>query len=223
MKKTADPEQLLAQGLSDLQLDRALARPLSRYAEELRRWNRAYNLTAIRDPAEVVTRHLLDCLSLVPAIESAGIKAQPMLDVGSGAGLPGLILAIARPEWSIDVLDSNGKKARFLRHVQRSMGLQKVRVIESRAETYVPDARYAAVTSRAFASLDKFFVGTRHLLAEDGRWLAMRGHVDENDGALLAPDVAIDQVIPLHVPGLDEARHLVIASPRILGTSPLPK
>ena len=212
MKKIAEPERLLREGLSALQLDADLLDPLQRYMAELLRWNRAFNLTAVREPAQIVTRHLLDCLSLIPALELRSIAASPLLDVGSGAGLPGVLVAMARPQWQVDVLDSNGKKARFLRHVQRQLDLPNLRVIEARVETLEGAGPYAAITSRAYASTEKFFSSTRHLLAPDGRWLAMRGHVDDNDGHDSARGVLVEEVVPLHVPGLQEARHLLIAS-----------
>lgn len=210
MKKTAEAKRLGA-GLAALDLDLALSEPLLEYLFQLQRWNRAYNLTSVRDSNQMVTRHLLDCLSLLPALDEMPVEPTSVLDVGSGAGLPGLILAMARPSWTVDVLDSNGKKARFLRHVQRHMNLQNVRVLETRVERQVCSSGYSAITSRAFASLEDFFNSTRHLLGQPGCWLAMRGRVEDNELSGLPADVAIQQVVPLRVPGLDEARHLVIA------------
>lgn len=210
VKRIAEPEALLAQGLQELKLDAALAEPLLAYLAELVKWNSAYNLTAVRDPAEMVTRHLLDSLALLPHL--AAIPSSPMLDVGSGAGLPGLVLAIARPDWRIDVLDSNGKKARFLRHAQRSLHLDNVQVFESRVEELRVDEPYAAITSRAFASLGDFVAATEHLLADDGHWLAMKGRLDDNELAALPPAVYSSRAVRLVVPGLREERHLVIAT-----------
>jgi len=175
------------------------------YLAELEKWNAAYNLTAIRDPREMVTRHLLDSLVMVPHVRG------PLLDVGSGAGLPGIPLAIARPELAVTVLDSNGKKARFLRHAVRALKLGNVAVVEARVEDHRPDAPYAAITSRAFASLKDFFSLTGHLLAADGQWLAMKGKLDDSETQDLPAGVGIVDIKPLKVPGLAEARHLVIA------------
>ena len=197
--------QLVA-GLRTLNLDVSLAAPLLAYLAELEKWNAAYNLTAIRDPREMVTRHLLDSLVMVPQVRG------PLLDVGSGAGLPGIPLAIARPELAVTVLDSNGKKARFLRHAARALKLGNVQVVEARVEDHRPAAPYAAITSRAFATLKDFFSLTRHLLAADGQWLAMKGKLDDSETHDLPAGVGIVDIKPLKVPGLAEARHLVVAA-----------
>lgn len=210
VKRIAEPEALLAQGLQELKLESALEAPLLAYLAELVKWNAAYNLTAVRDPAEMVTRHLLDSLAMLPHLDA--IRTGLMLDVGSGAGLPGLVLAMARPDWRIDVLDSNGKKARFLRHVQRSLHLDNVQVFETRAEALRVDAPYAAITSRAFAALGDFVAATEHLLADQGHWLAMKGRLDDNELAALSPAVYSLRAARLAVPGLREERHLVIAT-----------
>lgn len=198
--------QTLQEGLAALRLPAALAAPLLAYLAELEKWNAAYNLTAIRDPREMVTRHLLDSLVMVPQVRG------PLLDVGSGAGLPGIPLAIARPELAVTVLDSNGKKARFLRHAVRALKLPNVAVVESRVEDYRPAQPFAVVTSRAFAALRDFFSLTGHLLAPDGQWLAMKGKLDDSEQQDLPAGVGIVEIKPLKVPGLAEARHLVIAS-----------
>lgn len=208
VKKAADPQALLREGLAQLHLDTALHAPLLDYLQELRRWNAAYNLTAVRDPAQMVTRHLLDSLAVLPALDLPAHAR--LLDVGSGAGLPGLPLALARPDWTVHVLDSNGKKARFLRHAVRTLALANVEVIESRAELHAPAQPYDGVISRAFASLADFVHGTQHLLAARGRWLAMKGRLDENELAALPARISPPQILPLSVPGLDEARHLIV-------------
>jgi 16S rRNA (guanine527-N7)-methyltransferase len=198
--------QTLEAGLAALALPAPLCVALLAYLQELEKWNAAYNLTAIRDPREMVTRHLLDSLVMVPHVRG------PLLDVGSGAGLPGIPLAIARPELAVTVLDSNGKKARFLRHAVRALKLPNVAVVESRVEDYRPQAPFAALTSRAFASLGDFFKLTGHLLAADGQWLAMKGKLDDSETHDLPAGVGIVDIKPLKVPGLAEARHLVIAA-----------
>jgi 16S rRNA (guanine527-N7)-methyltransferase len=201
-----DGEGELEAGLRALGIDRACSLALLDYLTELQKWNNAYNLTAIREPAEMVTRHLLDSLVLLPYVKG------PLLDVGSGAGLPGIPLAIAAPELQVTLLDSNGKKARFLRHAVRALKLDNVDVVESRVEDYRPAQPYAEVTSRAFAALGDFFRLSEHLLAADGQWLAMKGKLDGLETQQLPAGVGIVDIKALTVPGLDEARHLVVAA-----------
>ena len=212
VKKTADRADRLREGLAALHLSPELQPPLERYLDELLKWNAHYNLTAVRDPAEMVTRHLLDSLSVLGAWPSTLDAGCRLLDVGSGAGLPGVPLALARPDWQVDVLDSNGKKARFLRHVQRVLGLGNLRVIELRVEAYQPAMPYDAVISRAFSALDAFVEFTAHLLDEQGCWLAMKARLDDNRAAPLPPGVIRQRSVPLAVPGLAEERHLLILS-----------
>lgn len=205
--RAADPEARLRDGLARLGLplaEPAIAQWL-RYVEELGRWNAAYNLTAVREPAEMVTRHLLDSLVLLPYLGEAG----SLLDVGSGAGLPGLVLAIARPELAVTVLDASGKKARFLRHAVRTLALGGVTVVESRMERWTAPRPFDAITSRAFAALAEFVTLTDAPLAPEGRWLAMKGRIDPAELHALPERVQVRQVWPLEVPGLDETRHLV--------------
>ena len=197
--------QLVA-GLIALGVDATHASALLAYLDELLKWNAAYNLTSVREPEAMVTRHLLDSLVLHPHVHG------PLLDVGSGAGLPGIPLAIANPGLAVTVLDSNGKKARFLRHAVRTLKLDNVAVVESRVEDYQPEQPFAAITSRAFTSLRDFFSLTDHLLARDGHWLAMKGKLDPQETQDLPAGVGIVDIKPLQVPGLAEARHLVIAA-----------
>ena len=213
MKKTADPAQCLAQGLQALQLSTALQAPLLSYLSELQRWNAAYNLTAVREPVPMVIRHLLDSLAILPHLDAGLLPPEGrLLDVGSGAGLPGIPLALARPDWRVAVLDSNGKKARFLRHAQRSLGLANLEVIEARVEDHPPGPVYDAVVSRAFGAVETFVAVSGHLLADHGLWLAMRGRLDDNPGAALPADRGVRAAIPLTVPVLAEARHLLVVS-----------
>lgn len=208
---TAAWPELLAQGLQALALPVELQPPLAHYLEELQRWNSAYNLTAVRDPAEMVVRHLLDSLAILPHVEACMATAEPrLLDVGAGAGLPGIPLAIARPQWALSLLDSNGKKARFLRHVQRSLALPQVQVIEGRIEQLDPAAPYPLIVSRAFASLADFVRLSARALAPGGRWLAMKAHVSDEELAAIPPTVAVETIHPIEVPGLREARKLVV-------------
>lgn len=200
-------------GLTALHLPVGSAPALRAYINELQRWNAAYNLTAVRDPADMVVRHLLDSLSIVAAVESVMTShALPprLLDVGAGAGLPGIPLAIVRPEWRLTLLDSNGKKARFLRHVQRTLSLANIEVIEGRVEDCRAVEPYPLIVSRAFASLADFIGLTASLLAGNGRWLAMKGKVAPEELQALPPGVSVDSVQSLQVPGLREARSLVV-------------
>ncbi|QHS10400.1 16S rRNA (guanine(527)-N(7))-methyltransferase RsmG [Sinimarinibacterium sp. NLF-5-8] len=214
---TAHPQAAaLDRGLTalDLSLAASVQAQLLRYIDELRRWNAAYNLTAVRDPHEMVARHLLDSLAIVQPLRALGGYAQRrVLDVGSGAGLPGLLLAMVEPEVQVTVLDSNGKKARFMRHVVRTLALDNVEVAEARVESWSTGVGFGVITSRAFSALDAFFRQTAHLLAPGGQWAAMKGRLDHGEQAQLPPTVHICQTLSLQVPGLDEARHLIIAEP----------
>jgi 16S rRNA (guanine527-N7)-methyltransferase len=206
----SSPEGRLLAGLVALKLDPALAGPLLRYLGELVLWNKAYNLTAVREPAEMVTRHLLDSLVVLPHVGAAhGRDSFRIVDVGTGAGLPGIPLALANPALHVTLLDSNGKKARFLRHAQREIPLTNVEVVEARAEAYVPAAPFDAAVSRAFASLGDFLTATARLVADDGRWQAMKGKLDRSELAAVPPGFRVDQTVQLKVPGLDEERHLI--------------
>jgi 16S rRNA (guanine527-N7)-methyltransferase len=204
----ASPEGRLLAGLVALKLDPSLAAPLLKYLGELVIWNKAYNLTSVRDPAEMVSRHLLDSLTVLPHIGGR------VLDAGTGAGLPGIPLALANGALNVTLLDSNGKKTRFLRHAQRQIPLTNVEIVEARAESFQPPARFDAIVSRAFAHLREFLEQTAHLAADDGRWLAMKGKLDAKELGDVPPGFRIDPPIPLKVPGLDEERHLIIARRR---------
>src|SRR5699024_8586635 len=140
------------------------------YLRELTTWNATYNLTAVRDPLAMVTRHLLDCLAIVPFVSGASL-----VDVGSGAGVPGVVLAIARPKLDVTVVEANRKKAAFLRHVRRRLALDNVTVMQQRVENYSPAARFDIVTCRAFASAAQTASLAGHLIAPGGRVLLMKG------------------------------------------------
>lgn len=208
-------DRQLRQGIAELGVELPAEAPaqLLRYLDELSRWNSAYNLTAIRTPSEMVTRHLLDSLALLPVLDAQLPGPARVLDVGSGGGMPGIPLAIARPQWQLTLLDSNGKKARFLRHVVRQLTLAGTAVAECRVEAHAPDAPYAAIVSRAFASLADFFTATGTLLAPGGVWVAMKGKLDAAERAAVPAAVTIREIRPLQVPGLREERHAVIADP----------
>lgn len=177
---------------------------LARYVELLARWNQAFNLTAVRDPAAMVPRHILDSAVIAPFAKNG-----PLADVGTGAGLPGIVLAVLRPELAVTLIDSNGKKTRFCRQAAAELGLRNVAVAQARVEDYRPVERFATVISRAYASLADFASSTRHLLADGGTFLAMKGaypHAELHD---LPAGVRLVAVHPLHVPGLDAERHVV--------------
>ncbi|HEX8545258.1 MAG TPA: 16S rRNA (guanine(527)-N(7))-methyltransferase RsmG [Pseudomonas sp.] len=175
------------------------------YLALLIKWNKAYNLTAVRNPDEMVSRHLLDSLSVVPFI--AGPR---WLDVGSGGGMPGIPLAILFPEMKVTVLDSNGKKTRFLTQVKLELKLDNLEVIHSRAESYQPAVPFTGIVSRAFSSLEDFTGWTRHMGDTDTRWLAMKGLHPADELVALPADFYLDSAQALTVPGCQGQRHLLI-------------
>lgn len=196
------PAQALACGLAELalKLPAHSEAKLLAYVDLLGKWNRIYNLTAIRDPLEMVTHHVLDSLAVIPHLPVQG--ATTIADVGSGGGLPGIPLAIARPEWSVTLNDSLEKKAAFLRQATIELELANARVHEGRAERWTPAAPFDLVISRAFAELPDFVAVCAHLVAEDGWLAAMKG---------VAPrDAPACRVVPLRVPMLEAERHLVL-------------
>ena len=196
--------QRLDDGLAALGLDRALAAPLLEYLALLLRWNRTYNLTAIRDPDEMVVRHLLDSLAMQPYVQPGALA-----DLGTGPGLPGIPLAIARTDVQVTLVESNGKKARFLREAVRQLRLGNARVAESRAEAVDEPGAYAQITARAMDTLAGILEVGGHLLAPGGRLLAMKGVNPVEEIAALPPGWTALAVHPLAVPGLGAERHLV--------------
>lgn len=191
-----------------LPLDAAQRGALLAYLGMLAKWNRSYNLSAVRDPSSMVRRHLLDSLSILTWVD-----AGPVLDIGTGAGLPGIPLAIARPRLGFSLLDSNSKKTRFVQQVVGELGLANVEVIRERAERLARPRHYARITSRAFAGLAEMVIATRGLLAPGGRWLAMKGTLPEDELSMLPADVSAES-IALEVPGEPASRHLVIIRER---------
>ncbi|MEF3193971.1 MAG: 16S rRNA (guanine(527)-N(7))-methyltransferase RsmG [Halothiobacillaceae bacterium] len=171
--------------------------------ELLAKWNRAYNLTAIREPLEMVDKHLLDSLSLLPHVADA-----PLLDVGAGAGLPGLVLAIARPGLEVTLVDAVAKKVRFMEHAIRTLRLHHARALHARIEAI--KGQYPQITSRAFASLTDFLTLTRHLLAPGGRWLAMKGQMPHDELARLPAWAEVVATPRLAAPAALGERHLII-------------
>ncbi|HYW92864.1 MAG TPA: 16S rRNA (guanine(527)-N(7))-methyltransferase RsmG [Gammaproteobacteria bacterium] len=199
-------DALLARGLvrMHLALGKAQRDALVDYLLELARWNRAFNLTAVRDPVAMVPRHLLDSLTALP-----WVRPGRLLDVGSGAGLPGLVLAIARPDLEVVLLDSNGKRVRFLRHVLLALEVANARVVQARVEDYPAEGSFDTVISRAFSALDQMLVLSAPLLAEHGVLLAMKGASPEHELATLPAGWEATGVHPVQVPGLGAQRHLV--------------
>lgn len=197
----------LERGLSAMGLEAALAPPLLTYLTLLDRWNRTYNLTAIRDPLEMVTRHLLDSLAMRPYLE-----AGTLADLGTGPGLPGIPLAIARPKLQVTLVESNGKKARFMREVVRQLGLINARVAETRAEALAEPGAYDYLTARAMDTLAGIIAVGGHLLRPGGRLLAMKGVYPHDEIAQLPAGWRVEQVLPLQVPGLTGERHLVVVA-----------
>lgn len=208
------PAEQLAGGLAELGFALPAEAPekLLAYAALLEKWNRTYSLTALRDPAKAVSHHLLDSLAILPHL--AHIGPGPLLDVGSGGGMPGIPLAIADPARSVTLLDSNSKKTAFLQQAAIELGLPNISVHCGRVEQYHPPVGFSAIVSRAFSEMAEFVRLTRHLLAADGRWLAMKGVSPEREIAALREDVQVDALIRLQVPGIEGERHLVVLKTR---------
>lgn len=177
------------------------------YLALLIKWNKAYNLTAVRDPDEMVSRHLLDSLSVVPYVAEAGDN---WLDVGSGGGMPGIPLAILFPERQFTLLDSNGKKTRFLTQVKLELKLANLDVIHSRVEAFTPEQPFSGIVSRAFSSLEDFSNWTRHLGDGQTQWLAMKGVHPDDELQALPADFRLTATHVLKVPGCQGQRHLLI-------------
>ncbi|MCX7199271.1 MAG: 16S rRNA (guanine(527)-N(7))-methyltransferase RsmG [Proteobacteria bacterium] len=202
------PQTTLDTGLARLGLDLpAVARQkLLDYVALIGKWNQVHNLTAIREPVKMVTHHLLDSLALLTVIDG---PAKRLVDVGSGAGLPGIPLAIARPDWSVTLLDSNHKKGVFLQQAVSELGLSNVTVVVDRVEAFRPGAGFDYVVSRAFSDLPEFAELSRHLRGPGGTLLAMKGVYPYEEVLQLSPEIGTVEVIRLEVPGVDAERHLV--------------
>jgi len=199
----------LADGVAALGLDvdaRARAALLD-YLGLLEKWNKTYNLTAIHEPERMLTHHLLDSLIIAPQV-----GAGPLLDVGSGAGLPGIPLAIARPGLKVTLLDASQKKCGFMRQAAIDLKLSNVTVTHARVEDFRPADGFPQVVSRAFSDLSEFARLTRHLVAPGGEWLAMKGLYPHEEIAQLK-GARVTRDVPLRVPGLDADRHLIVMEP----------
>ncbi|HMO47702.1 MAG TPA: 16S rRNA (guanine(527)-N(7))-methyltransferase RsmG [Rubrivivax sp.] len=205
----------LRQGIEALRLKVSDAQQglLLDYLALLQKWNRAYNLSAVREPLQMVSQHLLDCLAIVSPLDRQlhGAAAR-VLDVGSGGGLPGVVLAVMRPGWPVCCVDAVAKKAAFIRQAAVELGLRNLHAEHARVETLrLPPAD--VVVSRAFASLAEFTRLTRGQLAPGGVWLAMKGKLPDDEIAALSPGVVVFHVEPLQVPGLDAQRCLIWMRP----------
>ena len=199
-----DASRQLAEGLAAMgfELPEAAQGRLLAYAALLDKWNKTFSLTALRGAEKAVSHHLLDSLAVLPYVPSGSL-----LDVGSGGGMPGIPLAIARPQLSVSLVDTVQKKATFLQQAAIELGLRNLRVHHARVEQMT--GQYAQISSRAFADLKTFVELTRHLLAPDGRWLAMKGAYPAEEIAALAPDIVVERTLALTVPGLEAERHLI--------------
>jgi 16S rRNA (guanine527-N7)-methyltransferase len=206
-KQTSALRPRLLEGLEYLSVPggAALADGLLHYLEELIRWNKTYNLTAVRDPAEMVTRHLLDSLSV-----DTFIKSDSVLDVGAGAGLPGIPLALVNPHASFVLMDSNGKKIRFIEHVVRELKLQNVLPLQARVESHPDQVVFDTIVCRAYASLLDFVSSSGHLLADGGEMIAMKGKVPQAELDELPATWTVARMDKVDVPGLDGERHILV-------------
>ena len=197
----------LAEGLAalPLELNASIQSGLIDYLHLLVKWNRAYNLTAVRQPEQMVVRHLLDSLVIGPYLQGNRV-----LDVGTGAGLPGIPLALAYPDYHFTLLDSNGKKIRFVTQAVAELGLANVDVIQSRVEAFQPGSRFDTITARAYASIEELVSQTTHLLADGGKYLIMKGVYPVAEVEAMPTGYCLEAVQPLNVPKLDAERHLLI-------------
>lgn len=198
--------ELICKGLAALSIDEQRAAPLYEYLQLLQKWNKPFNLTAIKKAEEMIPKHLMDSLSVLAHLGGA----RRVCDVGTGAGLPGIPLAVCCPETEFVLLDSNGKKTRFLHQVRRHLNLSNVTIVEGRAEDYQPDIGFDAVLSRAFADLMRMCQVTQHLLKKNGVWLAMKSQILETEQATLDARVVLVEQRALQVPGLNEVRQLAV-------------
>jgi len=201
-------EESIAPGLAALGMEVTPAQRarMAAHLELVAKWNRVHNLTAVRETAQMVALHLLDSLTLLPHLGGA----RTLLDVGSGAGFPGIPIAIARPDLAVTVLDSSRKKCVFLEQAKAELGLDNLQVACERVEQWRPEGRFDAVASRAFAELADFVSQARHLVAPGGRMLAMKGVHPFEEIARVPASHRVVEVVELAVPSLDAKRHLVL-------------
>jgi 16S rRNA (guanine527-N7)-methyltransferase len=192
-------------GSMNVSLPEGAAARLAAHVALVEKWNRVHNLTAVRDPAQMVSLHVLDSLTLLPHLGDAAT----VLDVGTGAGFPGVVIAIADPSREVTLLDSSHKKAAFLEQAKAELGLANVRVVCERVQAFRPEQRFAAVVSRAFAELQDFVSQASHLLVPGGRMLAMKGVYPFEEISRVPSTHRVANVQELHVPSLDAKRHVV--------------
>lgn len=186
--------------LSELQ-----KRQLVNYVEMLHKWNKVYNLTAVRDMEQMLVRHILDSIIVNPYLQGCRF-----IDVGTGSGLPGIPLAIVRPDAHFTLLDSLGKRVRFLRQVQHELNLENIVPVQSRVDAFSAKSNFDGVISRAFASLNDMLKWCHHLLDSDGAFYALKGKIMQTEINTISAGFCLNKIIPLTVPQLDENRHLVI-------------
>lgn len=204
MEHSAPLAEKLANGLAGLQLQLPLDahENLLAYLDLLAHWNRAYNLTAVRDRGEMIPRHVLDSLAVLPFVQG-----ESLADIGSGAGLPGIPLAIARPGLAVTLIESNGKKARFLREAVRALPLPNVTVEQMRVQD--ASGSFDTVTARAFSSLADMLAWGGHLLAAEGRWLALKGRADQDEITGIPEGFRVIAVRPVRIPGTEAERCVI--------------
>ncbi len=207
--------KLLADGIIEMNLTvpKEAQEKLLAYLKLLQKWNKFYNLTSVRDPLDMVTLHLLDSLSVLPYIQTSNL-----LDVGSGGGLPGIVLAICLPELQVTTIDTVQKKTIFMRQVKGELGLSNCEVVHSRVEKYMPQFKFDAVISRAFSDIALFIKLTQHLITPNGQWLAMKGLIPTAE--ILDIVNRPTSIIPLKVAGLTAERHLLLYNNKIADRTP---
>ena len=203
-RELRDGAATLGLSLDDRQCEQLLA-----YGALILKWNKVYNLTALRDPGSVLTHHLLDSLSVIRPLAREWPGRAALLDVGAGAGLPGVVIAILRGDIAVTCLDAVAKKAAFVQQVAAELGLPNLRGLHARVETLT--GSFELISSRAFASLPDFYQGSKHLLAPGGRWLAMKGKLPTDELAQVPAEIDVFHVEQLRVPGLDADRCIVWA------------
>jgi len=190
---------------ADITLTDLQKRQLVGYVDMLNKWNKAYNLTSVRDPEQMLVRHILDSIVVEPHLQG-----ERFIDVGTGPGLPGVPLAIVRPQSHFTLLDSLGKRVRFLRQVQHELKLENITPVQSRVEEFSADPSFDGVISRAFASLNDMVSWCHHLPGSQGRFYALKGILPQDEIAALPKGYVVEQVTSLAVPQLEGERHLVI-------------
>lgn len=204
---SSDLKNLLTQKLSQANyvVTEAVQDQLVNYLLLLEKWNQAYNLTSVRDIKEMIVQHILDSLSVAEFI-----NGKRVLDVGSGAGLPGIPLALIQSDKEFVLLDSNGKKTRFLTHVIQTLNIKNIKVVQGRVEKFQPEICFDVIISRAFSAIIDFLVKTKHLCCDDGIFLAMKGNYPENELKEMGEEFKVLKTYALQIVGLNAQRHLVV-------------